>query len=162
MDPIQQTFGAQGGGLALLKKEVTVTNRGGAALLGEVRVFDFTQTDAAVTNNIPGDAASGTRNARVLLVTDEHHGVPCVYLAAAADDADVKCAVAGPCQALVTTAGAFAVGSPLYINVDNPDSFSTLKPATGAKVVGFLNEAVAGAIDAVLTDVIIGHFGAAV
>jgi len=162
MDPTQKTFSANGGGLALNKVSVRVTKRGGAGVLGQACVFDFTNTDAAVNNNIAGKADSGTSNVRVPVTADKNNGVPAVLLAACADDALVEVATEGPVTALVIKAsGNIAAGDPLYH--DNAAVGLTAdSPGVGAKIVAMSAGAVTGPSTATLAPVILGHFGAAV
>lgn len=96
-------------------KTVRVYARGGAVTRGEIRMFDLRLTDAAVTNNLPGDPASGLSNTILPADTFFDAGWFCLALEDAEDDHQYLALVEGINEAYVYRAsGDVDPGDPLF------------------------------------------------
>lgn len=131
--------------------DVTLMNRSGARVVGDIVMLDFGQSDAAVDSIEPGDsgsvfanailpteAATGSANALAL-----QWGVFAIVLRAAADDAPMLVRMRGIVDAIVVGTAATALGEPLVAvaSQDNLDS----DVVAGDKVLGICLTATAGA-----------------
>jgi len=129
-------------GVSFVNEVVRVIVRGGARAAGDVVQFDLAQSDAAVTNNIPGDPASGLCNVvtptaagaagRSILAVVKDQSIP--------DDGKGYVSIRGDVYAYCV--GAVSVGDPLYAQDGETDL--TASGAPGDRAVAEALESVAG------------------
>lgn len=99
------------------KAQCDVIKRGGAGVKGYVYAFDLSNADGDVTNNVPGDRASGFANVRAPVSADLSYGQFCVLEDDCADNARVKATYRGAVNAFVIKgSGNIAKGDPLTVS----------------------------------------------
>lgn len=135
---------------------VVITRISGGVSLGSLVMFDLTQTDADVSNGLPGDENSVFANViaptTALLSFGWYGVVTDLRGGTGAEGEEVKVCIRGRCKALVSGTNAAAVTDPLAA-VNAQTSLDSDALAAGEKVLGFPLETTAGGT-AELIDVI--------